>query len=73
LHDLQSICASAMLALNICIEFGGYGAAYRVAVARWFLGDIHAAVAVKVSPLTAELNISLEIEGFRMEFTVVRS
>jgi hypothetical protein len=61
-----------MITVNISVKFGGYNVVYMVQLARWSAGPLDAKVIINVSPLTAELRLSLDIEGFKMEFTVLQ-
>jgi hypothetical protein len=62
-----------MITLNVGVEFGGYNAAYAAELARWPAWPVDAKLLVKLTPLGLELKVVFEVEGFKMEFTVVAS
>jgi hypothetical protein len=60
-----------MITINVGFEFGGYTTAYAVELACWPVWPIDANVVVKWTGLGFELKVTFEVEGFKMEFTVV--
>ena len=61
-----------MITFNLGFKYGGYNATYTALLARCPVWPIDAWVLVQLAPLALELKVALEVEGFKMEFTVVK-
>jgi len=61
-----------MITVNLGIELGGYSTVYTAELAQWPAWPINAKFLLKVAPFALELKVVLEVEGCRMEFTVVK-
>jgi len=62
-----------MIQLEICIDIGGYKAAYIGKVANWLTWPVKAKLTLKMEPFTIDLKVRFESERLKMKFTVLKA